>query len=86
MPSVHRWPSGRAGGREHPNKALRYLPPQGAVPVVLDVVVGAARQRLGDLGPRVAVNHVLGDKDDVLFWAPIRVCDRWVQMVAPPGK
>jgi hypothetical protein len=67
------------------------LPLDGAVPVVLDGVVGAAAEELGDDGPSVAKTglkgrlHAVGLHDgDVLLLRPPFLLDARVQVVVPP--
>ena len=53
--------------------------------MVLDGVVRAARQQLGDLGPLVAQPLVGLDDDAVLVLGPRRLVDARMQMVVPPA-
>jgi hypothetical protein len=60
--------------------------PLSRVPVVLDGVVCAARQQLGDLSPPVAV-HAVSLHEHLLFLSgPCVLLDGWVQLVVPPGR
>mmetsp|Transcript_29657 Transcript_29657/g.94377 ORF Transcript_29657/g.94377 Transcript_29657/m.94377 type:complete len:282 (-) Transcript_29657:158-1003(-) len=62
---------------------LAQLPPEGRIPPVLDLVVGAAFNRLGDVGPSVAHRAVRLDELQVLFLGPLALVDHRVQMVMP---
>ena len=62
-----------------------HLALHGAVPVVLDGVVGPAWQILGNLGPLVAILGMLLDQDLVLPAGPVSTLDVWVEMVVPPA-
>ena len=53
------------------------------VPVVLDGVVGAALQVLGNDGPLVFVHAILNVEDELLLETPIVLFDPWIQMVVP---
>jgi hypothetical protein len=55
-----------------------------AVPVVLDRVVGAPGEELGDLSPFVAELGLLRDQHVVLLLRPRVLPDRRVQLVVPP--
>ena len=56
----------------------------GGVPVVLDGVVGAAREELGHLGPLVPQTLVVGDDDPVLLLGEGSLLDVRIEMVVPP--
>mmetsp|Transcript_3158 Transcript_3158/g.9795 ORF Transcript_3158/g.9795 Transcript_3158/m.9795 type:complete len:215 (-) Transcript_3158:225-869(-) len=63
--------------------ARRVLAPSGRVPVVLDGVVRAPRQQLGDLRPLVAVRLVRFHENAVLLLAPAVALDVRVEVVVP---
>ena len=56
------------------------------VPVVLDRVVGPARQALGNLSPSVAQVRVRFEEDLVLLLGPRRLLDRRVEVVVPSAR
>ena len=62
---------------------LEELAPKRRIPPVLDGVVGAARQELGDLGPAVAETVVCVDDDLVLGLSPWVLVDARAEVVAP---
>ena len=59
------------------------LPHERRVPVVLDRVVGPARQHLGDDGPFVAVIPVRQQRDGILPFGEGHLPDGRVQLIAP---
>lgn len=54
------------------------------VVVVLDVVVCAARQVLGDFTPSVTVDSMELQDFDIFLTRPLDFSDSWVQMIVPP--
>lgn len=60
------------------------LPPHRTVPAVLDGVVRAPRQGLGDVGPARAAPRVAPQDDLVLGGRPGQLADVGVQLVVPP--
>ena len=52
--------------------------------MVLDGVVGATLEHLGDLGPLVVDDAVHEEEDPLLLLAPVDLLDAWVEMVVPP--
>lgn len=52
--------------------------------MVLDRVVSAAFEDLGDLGPLVVDDSVHEEQDPLFFLAPVDLLDSWVQVVVPP--
>ena len=66
--------------------ALLELSLKSRVVVVLDMVVGAARQVLGDLAPTVAVDGVQLEDLDVLLGSPLNLFDSRVKMIVPPEE
>ena len=63
---------------------LLHLALERGIEVVLDVVVGAARQVLGDLRPPVAVLEMKFQNSLVLLFRPSVLLDVRVQVVVPP--
>ena len=53
--------------------------------MILDRVVGPARQQLRDLGPTATELHVRLEDDHVLFFGPRVLPDLWVEVVKPPA-
>ena len=77
---------GGVGGGERVETAserLVNLALEGGVPVVLDGVIGAPDEGLGDLGPLVAVLRVGDDELAVLLAAPLLALDVGVEVVVP---
>lgn len=70
-----------AGGYPHPLPAAAR---HDHMPVVLDGVVGAAREEPGDDGPPVAVDAVRGQEQLLLFLREGAPVDPGVQLVEPP--
>ena len=66
------------------HEKLLDLPPHARVPVVLDGVVRAPLEELGDLRPLVSEVLVLLHDDAVLLLAPRPLLDTGVQVVVPP--
>lgn len=60
--------------------------PLGAVPVVLDGIVCASRQPLGDLCPAVAKVLVSACQDGLLLRAPGLLINAGVQLIVPPER
>lgn len=57
---------------------------QNTIVIVLDAVVAASVQQLGDVGPLVAIDLV-GIEDDLLLdIVDRRLLDGWIQVVVPP--
>ena len=59
---------------------------QSRVVVILDVIVCAPRQMLGNFGPPVAVNFVQLENFLILFGRPFDLLDVRIQMVVPSIK
>ena len=57
---------------------------QSGVPVVLDGVVGAAQEDVGDLGPPVLDSLVKYEENPLLLDAPTLLLQQRVQLVVPP--
>lgn len=55
----------------------------GGVPVVLDRILGAALENLGDLCPLVAVILLENVENEVFLEAPLGLFDLWVEVVVP---
>ena len=53
------------------------------IPVVLDRVVGAALEDLGDLGPLVIHDAVHKEQDPLFFLVPVNFLDSWIQVIVP---
>ena len=51
--------------------------------MVLDGVVGATLEDLGDLGPLVAHDAVHEEQNPLFLFAPVDLLDAWIQMVVP---
>ncbi len=51
--------------------------------MVLDVVVCAAGQMLGDLTPAVSISHVQLQDKIIFLMSPLDFLDAWVQVVVP---
>ena len=70
-----------------PRKAVLEVlnfPLHARIPVVLDVVVGAAGQRLGDVCPAVAEKLVVQEQEPVFVFGPRRLFDVRIEVVVPP--
>ena len=74
---------GVGGGCVETAALLVNLALEGGVPVVLDGVIGAPDEGLGDLGPLVAVLRVGDDELAVLLAAPLLALDVGVEVVVP---
>ena len=64
-------------------RLLLELPLQSRVVVVLDVVICAPRQVLGDLRPPIAIDLMHRQDLLVLSWGPLHLLDIRVQMIVP---
>lgn len=62
---------------------LVFFVPEDAVPVVLDVVVGAAEDDLGQLRPPILLAVLHMEKNPVLLNAPVQLVQQRVQLIAP---
>ena len=55
----------------------------GGVPVILNCVVCAAFQTMGNLSPLVFVDLVFDEQNELLFLGPLNLLDHRVEMVVP---
>ena len=62
---------------------LDLLMPESAIPVVLDRIIGAPEEHIGELSPAILGIHLQDEEDPVFFNAPLILHDEWVQMVIP---
>ena len=62
---------------------LSLLVEQSGVPVVLDGVVGAAQQDVGDLGPPILNRLVKDEENPLLLDAPTLLLQQGIQLVVP---
>jgi len=62
---------------------VRSLLLHGGVPVILNCVVCAAFQTMGDLSPLVFVDLVFDEKNELLFLGPLNLLDHRIEMVVP---
>ena len=62
---------------------LLQLSLESGIVVVLDVVVCAAGQMLGDLTPAVSISHVQLQDKTIFLVGPLDFLDAWVQVVVP---
>lgn len=56
---------------------------KGGVPVVLDRVVTAAKQDVGDFGPAIVYGLLENEKNPVLFYGPRPLFAQGIQLVVP---
>ena len=60
-----------------------YIPPDSAVEVIFDWIVGPAIEMSGDFYPAVAVLLVQLEQADLVSFCPVCFEDSWVQVVTP---